>query len=130
MEIDKDDLNNLVTLLGKLVEKLGDSDKKPVEEQQKTTNKKQSKKRTPSLKTKKQKENFYNKFCDMAESKMHKSDTEIDKKLNRFPPSERTRKYIPVNVVCRVCGRRDQINPSLVDSIERYKCNKCARIPG
>jgi hypothetical protein len=129
MEIDKDDLNNLVTLLNKLVEKIGESDKKPAEEQ-KIIKKKQSKKRTPSLKTKKQKENFYNKFCDMAESKMHKSDTEIDKKLNRFPPSERTRKYMPINVVCRVCGTRDEINPALVDSIERYKCNKCARTPG
>lgn len=72
-----------------------------------------------------------NKFDEMAEKNMHKEDTIIDKKLNIYPPSPRARSYKPISVQCRVCGKKDSINPSLLhDSIDRYKCNKCSSSAG
>lgn len=66
-----------------------------------------------------------NKFEQMQEFSMHKEDCEIDKKLSKFPPSPRTRQFVPISVVCMICGRSEQVNPSLVDSPDRYKCNRC-----
>lgn len=128
MEIDKEDFKTLVILLNKLVENIEPKESKDTEESSVKPKTKYTKR--SSNKQSKNKPNFQNKFCDMPESTMHKSDTEIDKKLNRFPPSRRTRQYVPINVVCRVCGRKEDVNPSLVDSIERYKCNKCSRAAG
>lgn len=72
-----------------------------------------------------------NLFDTMMESRMHKEDVEIDKKLSKNGPSPRLRKYSPIKVRCRVCGKSESINPSiLTDSPERYKCNKCAKEPG
>lgn len=72
-----------------------------------------------------------NLFDTMMESRMHKEDVEIDKKLSRNEPSPRLRKYTPIKVRCRVCGKSESINPSiLTDSPDRYKCNKCAKEPG
>lgn len=72
-----------------------------------------------------------NKFDTMMESKMHKDDIEIDKKLNKYGPTPRTRSFQPIDVRCRVCGKTEQINPVLLsDSQERYKCNNCARSAG
>jgi hypothetical protein len=81
-------------------------------------------------KPKKTKSSFRNKFDDMMESKMHKDDTAIDKKLAKLPPVPRTRQFTPINVVCRVCGKRESVNPALVESMERYKCNKCCSSGG
>lgn len=72
-----------------------------------------------------------NKFDTMMEAKMHKEDVEIDKKLNVYGPTPRTRKYTPISVRCRVCGKSEQVNPNLVqDSVDRYKCNACSRGAG
>lgn len=68
-----------------------------------------------------------NKFDQMMEARMHKEDIEIDKKLAILPPVPRARPFEWVNAVCRVCGKREKVNPVLItDSIDRYKCNKCA----
>ena len=76
-------------------------------------------------------ENSYNKFLKMPEMSMHKSDTETDKKLCKHPPTERNRKYQPIKVVCRVCGKNETINPAILpDSSDRYKCNKCSSSNG
>lgn len=88
----------------------------------------------PAIKTKPSKQiksSSINKFDEMVEAHLHKADIEIDKKLNKYGPTPRLRQFDPVNVVCRVCGKKDIINPSLLsDSIERYKCNQCARSAG
>lgn len=71
-----------------------------------------------------------NKFLSMPEINMHKEDAEIDKKLAKHPPVARAREFEPVNVVCRVCGKSEIVNPSLVESTSRYKCNKCSTSAG
>lgn len=87
-----------------------------------------------AIKTKpsrKQKEVFMNRFDEMIESNLHKDDVVIDKALTKHAPTPRMRKYTPVDVKCRVCGKNEQINPSLLnDTPERYKCNACARSAG
>lgn len=75
--------------------------------------------------------NFANKFDSMMEAQLHKSDIAIDKALSVYAPTPRSRKFEPVSVKCRVCGRAEEINPNLLsEARERYKCNACARSPG
>jgi lysyl-tRNA synthetase class I len=76
-----------------------------------------------SVTTKKPKR--HNKFEDMQEFALHKEDCEIDKKLSKFPPVPRTRHFEPISVVCMMCGKSEKVSPNIVDSIDRYKCNKC-----
>ena len=72
-----------------------------------------------------------NKFDNMAEKNLHRADIEIDKKLNKYGPTPRTRKFKTVKVTCRVCHKTEEVNPAvLTDSPERYKCNACARSAG
>jgi len=72
-----------------------------------------------------------NLFLEMAEKDMHKSDSAIDKKLNISPPTPRNRKFVPVEVKCRSCGRTEKVNPAIVpESVDRYKCNKCSSSAG
>ena len=54
----------------------------------------------------------------------------IDKKLQVMPPVPRTRTFDPVHVRCRVCGKEEDVNPTLVSEINRYKCNSCAMTGG
>lgn len=67
-----------------------------------------------------------NKFENMPEFNMCKEDLEIDRKIRKPPPSERKAPFQYLKVRCRVCGKEDNIAPDLIESIERYKCNKCA----
>ena len=80
------------------------------------------------------KKNFverYNKFTDMPEMNMHKEDVEIDKKLFTRPPVPRARKFKFIKAICRVCGKKEDVNPmTLTDSLDRYKCNKCSGAAG
>lgn len=71
-----------------------------------------------------------NKFEDMPESRMHKEDIAIDKKLAKFAPVPRNRPYTPINIQCRVCGKQESICSSLIESVDRYKCNKCSSSAG
>lgn len=72
-----------------------------------------------------------NKFDEMMEAHLHKADTEIDKKLSKYGPTPRLRKFTPLKVKCRVCGKQEEVNPSvLTDTPERYKCNNCSRSAG
>jgi hypothetical protein len=72
-----------------------------------------------------------NKFVDMPEKAMHKEDVAIDKKLSVRPPVPRARSFKLVKVVCRVCGKREEVSPGLIhESIDRYKCNKCSTSSG
>jgi hypothetical protein len=137
MEIDQNDFKQLLSLLQKLVENsdvVQPKTQEAVVEQQPKINKKTNKTKTTKQKsvTKNNKNTteFHNKFLQMPESKLHTEDIEIDRKLNRFPPTHRGRKYHPVDVKCRVCGKAERINPALIESVDRYKCNKCCSIPG
>ena len=62
---------------------------------------------------------------------MHKEDVEIDKKLFTRPPVPRARKFKFIKAICRVCGKKEDVNPmTLTDSLDRYKCNKCSGAAG
>jgi len=72
-----------------------------------------------------------NQFEKMSEFRMHKDDREIDKKLAKHPPVARTRDFEPVSVICRICGKKEIVSPSLVyEGPSRYKCNNCSTQAG
>lgn len=121
MALEKEDIMALISILQK---GLQDSD-----DDKKSTPKKTRKTRSEN-KSKTTKEPIVNKFLTMPERNMHKEDTLIDKKLRVAPLTERTRKFKPVTVRCRVCGKQEEVNPSYVESIERYKCNRCSTSAG
>lgn len=84
--------------------------------------------KTKETKVKKiKKENLFNK---MIEKNMHKQDITIDKKLNIKPPVPRNREFNMAQVVCRVCGKQENIAASLIQDRSRYKCNRCSSSPG
>lgn len=77
------------------------------------------------------KEKTLNKFEKMSEYRMHKDDVQIDKTLAKHPPVSRMREFEMVDVVCRICGKKETINPSILyDSKSRYKCNNCSTQAG
>lgn len=74
---------------------------------------------------------YINKFEKMSEFRMHKDDSEVDAKLAKHPPVARTREFEPVSVVCRICGKKEIVSPSLVhEGPSRYKCNNCSTQAG
>lgn len=121
-------IQNLITVLQSLLPKEEKKEIKtdePIETVQneviKTKNKKRSQKSSGST----------NKFEQMAEFRMHKEDTVVDKALCKNPPVARTRDFEMINVTCRVCGKSETISPSLLfDTPSRYKCNNCATQAG
>jgi hypothetical protein len=115
MGLDNDDIKQLIAILQK-----GLSDDKVSEK----PTKKNAKKTQPS------KPKRENKFDGMPEFRMHKDDVAIDKRLQKLPPVPRDRDYRPTTVTCRVCGKQETIDPGLVESIERFKCNKCSTSSG
>lgn len=75
--------------------------------------------------------NYINKFDQMTEASMHKDDGQIDKLLSRHPPVARMRDFEPIEVVCRVCGKKETVSPTLVfEGSSRYKCNSCSTQAG
>ena len=86
---------------------------------------------TKSVKPKVRSKDRPNKFNSMPEKNMHKDDVTIDKKLRVQPPVPRARPFTMLKVVCRVCGRSEEVNPSLLsESPNRYKCNQCSTSAG
>lgn len=72
-----------------------------------------------------------NEFEKMSEFRMHKDDCLIDKKLCKHPPVARMRDFEFVEVTCRICGKKEEVAPSLVfDAPSRYKCNNCSTQSG
>lgn len=72
-----------------------------------------------------------NKFDEMNEKEMHKTDSQTDKKLwgnNR--PTRRTRPPSMAEARCRVCGKTETVSFALAEAGDRYKCNKCATTSG
>ena len=124
MGLDKNDIKALIAILqkGLVDENEEDTDIDTLEEV--VAKPKTKAKKNPVSKTTKKR--FNNKFDNMPEVNMFKEDVEIDRKLQKFPPTPRTRKFAPIKVQCRVCGKKDKVPPTLVESIDRYKCNRCA----
>lgn len=133
MGLDKDDIRQLIAILQKGLVDTSEQNE-AVEDEEASVNMVVEKK---SKRQKQQKSNGSKKdtgrnnlFDKMPEFRMHKEDVEIDRKLAKHPRTERSRKFTPISVKCRVCGREESVNPILVESKERYKCNKCARSSG
>jgi predicted RNA-binding Zn-ribbon protein involved in translation (DUF1610 family) len=115
MPLNNDDIKQLINILQRGLindepeitnqDAVGTSDTKPTRQK-----KKMAKKTTDS----------YNKFETMPE-----------KNMNKHSPTQRSREFNTIDVACRVCGRKETINSALAyDSGNRYKCNKCSRVPG
>lgn len=121
MALDKDDIKALIAILQKGLIDNDETEEEDIENIE--TIKPKIKKSQPKV-TKKKKS--LNKFEKMAEFGMCKEDVEIDKKIKKPPPSVRNRPFDYVKVQCRVCGKKDKVAPALIESIDRYKCNKCA----
>jgi hypothetical protein len=123
-------IKSLISLLSSLLDT--ESNDTPAEQ----TEKPSSKMKTRHRKVKQTTENTVatsakNLFLDMPERNMHKEDVEIDKKLSKYPPTKRSRKTSLIKVVCRVCGKKEDIVPGLLfDTPDRYKCNKCSKTAG
>lgn len=150
MEVDPDDFKKLIELLQQLVEKSSTEtnlvkkesakehhdDSEEDDSQEEFSLKKSSKKtnrktnKISDTKPSGKKKNFVNKFLQMKEVSMHKEDSVIDKKLNRSPPTQRTRHFEYVQVNCRVCGKTEKVIPALAETRDRYKCNRCSASPG
>ena len=114
-----EDIKKLISALQALIPKEDDSDPEPVV----------SKKKTKKDIIKKDKST--NKFLTMPERNSHKEDCKIDNLLSKSPPIERRPGVTTVDVVCRVCGKKYNINKSLLfEGISRYKCNNCSTQPG
>jgi len=131
MELDKNDVKALIGLLQKLV---AESDSEN-EDTATTAKSKPSTKKTNKKTIRDKRRNSYdehtNKFLEMPELNMHKSDTAIDKKLNKFPPTPRNRPVSMIDVKCRVCGKEETINSKILpESSDRYKCNSCSQSAG
>lgn len=124
MGLDNDDIKQLIAILQR---GLSDNDETEEEDEEEVKPSPKTRSKTTKKKAKKKSTNL---FDNMAESGMHKDDVEIDKKLAKFPPTQRARNYKPVSAKCRVCGRSEKVSPSLVESIERYKCNRCSTSSG
>ena len=127
----KETIEQIVDLLRSLVDE-EEPQEKPTA-RKKATKKKTTKKKTTTRRTTKSKSDSKessNKFLSMPEMRMFRDDSEIDKKLQVMAPVPRTRTFDPVIVRCRVCGKQETVNPTLVTEINRYKCNACAKSGG
>jgi len=114
MGLSEDDIRQLIAILSK-----GLSDEQPAQKTRKT---RKTTNNTKTTKTPAKK----NQFEKMPEFSMCKEDLEFDKKIRKPAPSIRNRPFDFITVQCRVCGKQEKVAPSLVESIYRYKCNKCA----
>jgi len=126
------EIKKLIALLQSMVDTAGTSgdhstEQDADEDESSSTMKTRSRKLNGNSKGKKP---FKNKFLTMPEKNMHKEDIEFDKKVAKHSPVPRNRTFEPIKVTCRVCGKNESINPSLVESIQRYKCNQCSTQAG
>lgn len=131
MSLNNDDIKQLIAILQRGLS----SEESPQETNTTEVSKPKNKKRKEAAPKKKkggQEQSLaYNKFDSMPEHNMHRDDSKIDQLLIKYPPTQRSREFEYIDVVCRVCGRKESVNPVLVhDAPNRYKCNRCAKVPG
>jgi len=120
MALEKEDIMALIAILQK-----GLTDDDSELQYEKKAKKPKAKRSAPKTESKP------NRFDEMAERSMHKSDSKVDKLLwGDNKPSARRQDSGLVNVKCRVCGKTEQVNGALAEIGERYKCNKCATTSG
>lgn len=120
-----DQLKQLITVLQQLLPKETSEESEAQDETEEFTN---TAIRTKN--SKKRPKQAVNKFLEMSEKDMHKDDTRIDKMLAKHPPVMRSREFEPIAVICRVCGKTETVNPSIIENKSRYKCNKCSTSAG
>lgn len=120
MALEKEDIMALIAILQKgLVEEDEDASETPP-----ATN---SKRRSSTKKKTTTKSKSKNLFDSMSERNLHKKDSTIDKKLwGNNAPTERSRSYSELSVRCRICGKEEKVSSALVDSPDRYRCNRCS----
>jgi hypothetical protein len=118
MGLNNEDIQQLIAILQRGLAQNEETDDELV------TTKKKAK--TKSTTTKETKPKRINKFDQMPECRMHKEDVAIDKKLHKAPPTPRRDEFRPVRIACRVCGQTEAVDPSIIESTDRYKCNKCS----
>lgn len=124
INLDPQQIQQMIHMLQSMLPQT-DNTKQNTEQEQKTIKKTKIKKNTQAQT--KNKPTRENKFDAMMEARMHKEDIAIDKKLSVLPPVPRARPFEWINAICRVCGKKEKVNPVLItDSIDRYKCNKCS----
>lgn len=124
MALNNDDIKQLIAILQKGLDNTEQETMAEIKPKKRKAQHKISKNQNNTKKA-------INKFTDMPEANMHKEDTEIDRLLSRQSPVARIREFTPINVVCRVCGKRESINPALVtEGAARYKCNRCSTSEG
>lgn len=142
MALEKDDIRQLIAILQKGLQDDTETEQVVVPKKRKI-----SKKSTPKPESQNIKKNTKiksrskkviadpsdeNLFVALGFDKLHKSDTRIDKKLWQSPPTPRHGKSRYVNVVCRVCGKKEKVSPSCIfeRDVNRYKCNSCSSSAG
>lgn len=120
MALDNDDIKQLIAILQKGLtnDTPEDTTDKPVRKKTRTKSKQKTVKADKPIRV--------NMFDKMPESRMHKEDVQIDKKLIKSPPTPRRDAFKPLKIACRVCGKTEAVDPSIIESVDRYKCNKCA----
>lgn len=126
MNVEPEKIQALISILQSMLspDEVAEETAADTNTKQKKTNKKSNKKQTNIKKS------STNKFDSMPEMRMHKEDISVDKKLAIHPPVPRARPFELITVQCRVCGRKESINPVLLSDYERYKCNKCSSSAG
>jgi len=126
MNVEPEKIQAMISILQSMLTQQDDNhDTEEDSTPQKT--KQSSKKKVSNTKNKKQN---INKFDNMPEMRMHKEDISVDKKLAIHPPVPRARPFELISVQCRVCGKKQEINPALLTDYDRYKCNKCSSSAG
>ena len=137
MSLNNEDIKQLIAILQRGLTNDEDTESNVVEKPKKKRNKAVDTKNKNGIiaensvvDDKKIKKPIKNKFYEMPEFNLHKEDSAFDKKVRRFPPTPRNRSFDYIKVKCRLCGKEEEVSPSLVESIERYKCNKCCTMSG
>lgn len=122
MNVEPEKIQALISILQSMLvpDDTETTEEKSVKTKTKSSNKKSTKTKPISS----------NKFDSMPEMRMHKEDISVDKKLAIHPPVPRARPFEMTSVQCRVCGRKENINPALLSDYDRYKCNKCSSSAG
>lgn len=136
MALDNEDIKQLIAILQKGL--TDDSSQEEIVPKTKNKSTKSNKKivseEPPKTKLKRGKveaQSSTNQFLTMGFNNLHKEDTAIDKILAQSPRTPRRKKFQTINVVCRSCGKKESISPSLLyDAPDRYKCNRCSTSPG
>lgn len=121
MPLDNDDIKQLIAILQKGL---------APEENTKSV----KSKRGIKTKTKTKQNNNINNVLGDDFSSLHREDIAIDKLLSKSKknrPKTRRGAFKHIDVVCRKCGKKESISPSLLyESPDRYKCNKCCTSAG